>query len=76
MDIMSNRPDALGNRGKALLAKDIHRDSSQNTKVNQSITTTQRRFILLENNIFHPMKAILNLPVRSNSLGKLSSSFG
>ena len=40
------------------------------------LTTTQRRFILFENNIFDLMKAILNMPMYSNSLGKLSSIFG
>jgi hypothetical protein len=76
MDIMSQRPDSLGNRGKALLPKDIYRDSPENTKVNQSRTTTQRRLILFENNILDPMKAILNMPMCLNSQGKLRSSFG
>jgi hypothetical protein len=62
MDIVSKEPDSLGNRGKTLFPKDIHRNSPEDTKVNQSRTTTQRRFILFEDNIFDPMKAILNMP--------------
>jgi hypothetical protein len=76
MDIVSKKPDSLGDGGKALFPKDIHRDSPENPKVNQSRTTTQRRLILFEDNIFDPMKTILHMPVCSNSLGKLSRIFG
>ncbi len=70
MDIMGDRANVLGNRGKPRPPQQIHDYRADNGKVHQRMPITHRSGILLQHHIFGPMQAIFNVSVLTDALGK------